>query len=67
MMGFALLGILAGAILGVLLGIGYVEAAHVSYFEGHAGTLIGLVFMPLTALMGGIVAAIWGSKRLKRS
>ena len=59
----AILGLLLGAIAGGLVGIGagmlWVEIAHTSNFEGGAGMLVFLGFMPMGVAVGALIGAVW--------
>ena len=61
-----LLGLIAGAIGGVILGIIITTIAQTSQFEGKAGYVVFLTFMPLGALVGVFAAPWWLAVRLKR-
>jgi hypothetical protein len=68
----ALLGLIAGAFAGGLIGIGagmlWVEIAHTSSREGAAGMLVFFGFMPLGVVIGAIAGAAWlGTIAMRRS
>jgi hypothetical protein len=58
----AIVGLIFGAILGAMVGVGlgfaYTKIFNVSDFEGYSGMLIFFTFMPLGAIAGGIGGAI---------
>ena len=53
-----ILGLIAGGALGVAAGSICVEVFQVSKFEGGAGMMVFFVFMPIGAILGGILGAI---------
>lgn len=53
-----ILGVLAGAVIGVGVGSACVEIFQVSKFEGGAGMMVFFTFMPIGAILGGIGGAI---------
>jgi ABC-type Fe3+-siderophore transport system permease subunit len=53
-----ILGALAGAALGVGLGLLWTTALHTSCFEGYCGMLVFFTFMPIGAILGAVVGAI---------
>jgi hypothetical protein len=56
------LGLFLGAIVGALIGIGVgmfcVRVFNVSDFEGYSGMLVFMTFMPLGAIVGGLVGGV---------
>ncbi|MCW5703638.1 MAG: hypothetical protein R3D82_19790 [Xanthobacteraceae bacterium] len=52
------LGALGGAALGVGAGFAWVELFHTSNFEGYSGMLVFFTFMPLGAILGGLIGAV---------
>jgi hypothetical protein len=54
-----ILGLVAGAVTGVVVGSVCVEIFQVSNFEGGAGMLVFFTFMPVGAILGGILGAWW--------
>lgn len=52
------LGLLVGAALGAGAGLLWVDLAHTSDFEGTSGMLVFLTFMPVGALLGGLIGAV---------
>ncbi len=52
-----ILGLLAGGAIGVGIGSICVEVFQVSKFEGGAGMMVFFTFMPLGAIIGGILGA----------
>jgi len=52
-----ILGLIAGGALGVGVGSICVEVFHVSKFEGGAGMMVFFTFMPIGAILGGILGA----------
>ena len=61
-----LAGLIGGAVLGVILGIIVTTVAQTSQFEGKAGYVVFLTFMPLGAFFGVIAAPWWLATRLNR-
>ena len=53
-----LLGALGGATLGIGAGLAWVEIFETTNFEGYSGMLVFFTFMPLGALIGGLVGAL---------
>jgi len=51
------LRLIAGGALGVGVGAICVEVFQVSNFEGGAGMMVFFTFMPLGAILGGILGA----------
>ncbi|MCP4617541.1 MAG: hypothetical protein GY844_14040 [Bradyrhizobium sp.] len=52
------LGTLGGAALGIGAGLTWVEISKTSNFEGGAGMMVFFTFMPLGAILGGLIGAI---------
>ena len=52
------LGTLGGAALGIGAGLTWVEVFKTSNFEGGAGMMVCFTFMPLGAILGGLIGAI---------
>ena len=52
-----ILGLIAGGALGVGIGSICVEVFQVSKFEGGAGMMVFFTFMPVGAILGGILGA----------
>jgi hypothetical protein len=50
------LGALGGAALGIGAGLAWIEIFKTSNFEGYSGMLVFFTFMPLGALLFGIMA-----------
>ena len=53
----SILGLIAGGALGMGIGSICVEVFEVSQFEGGAGVMVFFTFMPIGAILGGIVGA----------
>jgi hypothetical protein len=53
-----ILGLLLGAGVGVAIGLAWVNIFETSNFEGQSGMLVFFGFMPIGAIVGGIVGAI---------
>jgi hypothetical protein len=53
-----LLGAIAGAVIGVGAGMFYVSVFHVTDFEGYSGTLVFMTFLPLGAIIGGLLGGV---------
>jgi hypothetical protein len=60
MVGFV--GLFLGAILGGIVGIGlgmiWINVFHTSSFEGYSGMLVFYTFMPLGILFGALIGAV---------
>jgi hypothetical protein len=60
-------GAIVGALLGVGLGLASVTIFRVSSFEGGAGMLVYLVFLPIGAILGALIGLagflIMGARR----
>ena len=52
-----ILGLVAGGAIGVGIGSICVEVFEVSKFEGGAGMMVFFTFMPIGAILGGILGA----------
>jgi hypothetical protein len=65
LVGFCL-GALVGAIIGVGLGLTWVTVFKTSDFEGYSGMLVFFTFMPIGAIVGGIVGAVLLARAVKR-
>ena len=52
------LGAMLGGVLGVILGLVYTHVAHTTSFEGYAGMVVFMTFMPLGILLGGAIGAV---------
>lgn len=52
------LGALGGAALGIAAGLAWVEIFKTSNFERHSGMLVFFTFMPLGAILGGLIGAV---------
>jgi hypothetical protein len=52
-----ILGLIGGGALGVGIGSICVEVFQVSRFEGGAGMMVFFTFMPVGAILGGILGA----------
>jgi MFS family permease len=55
-LGFVL-GAIVGGIIGVVLGFVWINVFHTSDFEGYSGMLVFFTFMPIGAILGGILGA----------
>jgi hypothetical protein len=53
-----LVGFFLGAMLGGVLGVVYTHVAHTTPFEGYAGMVVFMTFMPLGILLGGAIGAV---------
>ena len=62
----AIASLLAGAIVGAIVGIALTTFFHTSQFEGYAGYLVFTTFMPLGALAGLCAGPILLARRSKR-
>ena len=51
-------GAMLGGVLGVILGLVYTHVAHTTSFEGYAGTLVFMTFMPIGLMLGGLLGAL---------
>jgi hypothetical protein len=60
MVGFVglLLGAVVGGIVGVGLGLIWVDLFHTSSFEGYSGMLVFYSFMPLGIILGALTGAV---------
>lgn len=52
-----ILGVLLGAGVGVGIGLAWVNIFQTSNVEGQSGMLVFFAFMPIGAIIGGIVGA----------
>jgi uncharacterized membrane protein len=52
------LGAMLGGVLGVIFGLVYVHVTHTPSFEGFAGMVVFMTFMPLGILLGGAIGAV---------
>ena len=52
------LGALGGAAIGIGTGLVWVEIFKTTSFEGYSGMLVFFTFMPLGAMIGGLVGAL---------
>ena len=56
-----LIGLILGAIVGGAIGVGcgliWTEVFHTSSFEGYSGMLVFFTFMPIGAMLGGLMGA----------
>nr|WP_315835398.1 hypothetical protein [Bradyrhizobium prioritasuperba] len=52
------LGVLVGAALGLGAGLAWTSYFETSSFEGYSGMLVFLTFMPIGAMIGGLIGAI---------
>jgi len=62
-----ILGLIAGGALGMGFGSICVEVFEVSKFEGGAGMMVFFTFMPVGAIIGGILGAYWLGRFAARS
>jgi hypothetical protein len=57
-----LIGLVLGAIVGGVIGIGlgmlWINVFHTSDFEGYSGMLVFYSFMPIGIIAGGLIGAI---------
>jgi hypothetical protein len=51
------LGAIAGGVIGVGCGLIWTEVFHTSSFEGYSGMLVFFTFMPIGAMLGGLMGA----------
>jgi hypothetical protein len=52
-------GMIAGAAIGVGLGLVWTTLFQTSCFEGYCGLLVFLTFMPIGSILGGLTGAVW--------
>jgi len=52
------MGSLAGGAVGVGLGLAWTKFFQTSSFEGYSGMLVFFTFMPIGAILGGLIGAI---------
>jgi hypothetical protein len=55
-LGFVL-GAIVGGVIGIVLGFVWVNVFHTSDFEGYSGMLVFFSFMPIGAIVGGLLGA----------
>jgi hypothetical protein len=55
-LGFVL-GAIVGGVIGVVLGFVWINVFHTSDFEGYSGMLVFFTFMPIGAIVGGVLGA----------
>jgi hypothetical protein len=53
------LGVIAGAAIGVGLGLLWTRVFETSCFEGYCGMLVFFTFMPIGSILGGLAGAVW--------
>jgi hypothetical protein len=63
--GFAILGVLAGAVVGLIAAV-ILSSAAPSGGDGMGGMAAALFLMPLLALVGAVVGGIWFARRARR-
>jgi hypothetical protein len=51
------MGAIAGGVIGVGSGLIWTEVFHTSSFEGYSGMLVFFTFMPIGAMLGGLMGA----------
>jgi len=65
--GLALLGLvfglIAGAAIGVGLGLIWTTVLQTSCFEGYCGMLVFFTFMPIGSILGGLAGAFFSARR----
>jgi len=52
------LGAIAGGVIGVGLGLLWIEVFHTSDFEGYSGMLVFYTFMPIGIIAGALIGAV---------
>jgi hypothetical protein len=52
------LGVIVGGAIGVGAGLAWTTLAHTSCFEGYCSMLVFFTFMPIGAIVGGLLGAI---------
>lgn len=52
------LGAIAGGVIGVALGMIWIQIFHTSDFEGYSGMLVFFTFMPIGIIVGAPVGAL---------
>ena len=55
-LGFVL-GAIVGGVIGIALGFVWINVFNTSDFEGYSGMLVFFTFMPIGAILGGILGA----------
>jgi MFS family permease len=55
-LGFVL-GAIVGGVIGVALGFVWINVFNTSDFEGYSGMLVFFIFMPIGAILGGLLGA----------
>jgi hypothetical protein len=55
-LGFVL-GAIVGGVFGIVLGFVWINVFQTSDFEGYSGMLVFFTFMPIGAILGGILGA----------
>jgi hypothetical protein len=55
-LGFVL-GAIVGGVFGIALGFAWINIFQTSDFEGYSGMLVFFTFMPIGAILGGILGA----------
>jgi hypothetical protein len=62
-LGLAIVGLILGAIVGGILGVGaglaWITIFKTSSFEGYSGMLVFFTFMPIGLIVGALSGAIW--------
>jgi hypothetical protein len=53
-----ILGAVVGGAIGVGLGFAWTEVFHTTSFEGYSGMLIFFTFMPIGAIVGGMLGGV---------
>jgi hypothetical protein len=61
-----IVGAIAGAALALAICVAAAEIFNISQMEGAYAMEVAFFFMPLGALIGGIIGAIWMAMRRKR-
>jgi hypothetical protein len=55
-LGFVL-GAIVGGVIGIVLGFAWINIFNTSDFEGYSGMLVFFTFMPIGAILGGLLGA----------
>jgi hypothetical protein len=55
-LGFVL-GAIAGGVIGIALGFAWINVFNTSDFEGYSAMLVFFTFMPIGAILGGLLGA----------
>ena len=63
----ALAGLVVGAVVGLATGIALTTLWGTSQFEGHAGYVAFLTFMPLGALLGAMAGPLLLARKFRRA